>query len=62
MQTVKEQARQDKFLQIITALNKQHRQAANEIFDCGTLGFVHIWFHHSWECEWFKPSEEFKGK
>lgn len=53
--------RQEKFLEIITALNKQHRQGESQIFDCGKLGFIHIWWHHSWEHHWFEPSLEFRG-
>lgn len=50
----------EKFLKIITALNKKHRQGENQIFDCGELGFVHIWWRQGWEHQWFEPSVEFK--
>jgi len=53
-----------KVLEIINELNRQHRQGENEIFDCGELGFVHLWWHASWQWKWkwIKPSTEFKGE
>lgn len=54
-----EKARQDKYLEIITYLNKKRRQGERNIFDCGPLGFALIWWHHSWEVEWFMPNKEF---
>ena len=53
------QRRKNKYLDIISELNHQHRQGENQIFDCGELGFVHIWWHHQWQLEWFNPSKEF---
>ena len=52
--------RETKFVEIITKLNKQRRQGENEIFDCGELGFVHIYMKGShWAGRWFMPSQEF---
>ncbi len=52
--------RDKKFIEIIKALNKQRRQGVNQIFDCGKLGFIHIWWHGSWRHCWLEPSLEFK--
>ena len=52
--------RHAKFIEIIDYLNKKHRHGERTIFDCGELGFVLTWFHYSWDCEWFIPSQEFK--
>ena len=60
MITTIEQQRENKYLEIITALNHKHRQGENKIFDCGELGFVHVWWYHQWQSEWFAPSKEFK--
>lgn len=49
-----------KVLDIITQLNKQHRQGEDQVFDCGELGFVHLWWHSRWSWEWIKISTEFK--
>ena len=53
--------REEKYIQIITELNKQRRQGENQIFDCGELGLIHIWWQgHQWRSEWVIPSKEFK--
>jgi hypothetical protein len=58
--TEKEKLRTQKFLKIITHLNEHHRQGENNIFDCGKLGFVRIWWHSQWQHEWLMPSTEYK--
>ncbi len=55
------QDRYIKVLEIITKLNKKHRQGEDAIFDCSDLGFVHIfWRSGRWEWDWVVPSTEFK--
>jgi hypothetical protein len=55
-----QQARADKYMEIITKLNRRKRWGENQIFDCGELGFLHIWWHQQWYGDWFEPSTEFK--
>lgn len=54
--------RNQKYIEIITKLNKKHRQGEANIFDCGELGFLHIWWHNQWKYDWFIPSLEFKSR
>ena len=52
--------REQKYLEIITELNKKWRWGEDQIFDCGSLGFVHIYQRRgTWEGDWFEPSKEF---
>ena len=56
-----EEKQDKKFFQIIDTLNKQHKQGATLVFDCGELGFIRIWWgRYGWLHEWFEPSQEFK--
>ena len=55
------EARDKKYLEIITYLNKMRLVGLNEIFDCGKLGFVHIYrSQQHWYGDWFEPDTRFK--
>lgn len=55
-----ESERHNKVFEIIGSLNQQNRQGESQIFDCGVLGFVRMWWHNGWEWSWFEPNTEFK--
>lgn len=58
----KQQDRTAKYLEIITELNKQNRQGEDNIFNCGELGFIRIWWRGQWVREWVEISNEFRIK
>ena len=60
---MEQQDRNIKTLDIITKLNKTHRQGSDGYYDCGELGVVHIYWHQQrWEWEWIEISDEFKAE
>jgi len=51
--------RDNKYLEIITRLNKAHQQGSIHYYDCGELGIIHIYWHgNRWEHEWIPVEED----
>ena len=50
----KQSAREIVEMEVISWRNERE-DYSSETYDCGKLGVLHLWLHHSWQREWFEP-------
>ena len=51
--------RHNKVMEILRHLNASKIHGRRDLYDCGELGCVLIYWGKAWEWEWFSPNKEF---